>query len=281
MHNFLGRESAVHEFEWTPNDVMLYAIAVGAGQQDPNAELRLTTENSDGVTLVTLPAFANIITRNAKVDLEGLDLTKLVHAKQTFTLHRRLSSAGRAEVTARITEVWDKESGALVTITSKAVDARNGEPIATTEMFLFIRGAGGFGGERGPSSSWTAPNRIPDLRTRFATRPEQALMYRLTGDHNPLHSDPSYASRSGFARPILHGMCTYGYVSRILYETYCRSGEHDLRAMEARFANPVYPGDELDLTAWRDGNEVKFVVSMGSSTVVDQGTMKLVPCGAG
>ena len=254
---------------------MLYALAVGAGQHDPTRELQLTTENSEGHELVVLPTFANIITRCAKVDLSALDPTTIVHAEQAFELHRPLPSAGRAEVTARVTNVWDKGSGALVVIEARAIGVDDRAPIATTQMSLFARGAGGFGGERGPGSRWTAPNGEPDARFCLVSRPEQALLYRLTGDRNPLHSDPAFASRGGFDRPILHGMCTYGYVGRLLFERFCDCETALFASMQARFVKPVLPGDEIEVSAWQDGESVRFTAAHGTALVVDQGRLEL------
>ena len=275
LSDLLGAESPEREFEWTRNDVMLYALAVGAGQQDPGQELELTTENSSGVELTVLPTFANIITRSARVDLGVVDHTKLVHAEQSFELHDTLPLAGRAKVTARVTEIWDKGSGALLTVESRAVDAQNHKPLATTRMSLFISGAGGFGGSRGPASSWVTPTRPPDTHIRLVTRPEQALIYRLTGDRNPLHTDPQFALRGGFERPILHGMCTYGYLGRLLFQQFCDSRVSRFASMRARFLKPVYPGEELELLAWREGDSVQFTAVRGTAVVVDQGCLAL------
>ena len=271
----LHARSETLQFEWTPDDVMLYALAVGAGQQDPGSELHLTTENTEGHELVALPTFANIITRCAKIDLSAVDPTTIVHAEQAFELHRPLPTAGRADVTARVVHVWDKGSGALVVIESRAVDAGDRTPIATTRMSLFLRGAGGFDGERGPTSSWTAPTAEPDVRATFVSRPEQALIYRLTGDRNPLHSDPHFASQSGFERPILHGMCTYGYVGRLLFATFCDSQVTRFGGMRARFVKPVRPGHQLELTAWRGQGVVHFSVANGDSPVMTNGRLEL------
>lgn len=278
----LGATSAVQEHRWTADDVMLYALAVGAGQADAASELELTTENSADVALTVLPTFATIITRSARVDLSGVDPTAIVHAEQAFELHRPLPIAGAARVSATVTGVWDKGSGALLTIESRAVDAGTDEPLATSTMSLFVRGAGGFGGDRGPSSSWAVPDGPPDVRTRFSTRPEQALLYRLTGDRNPLHSDPSFAARAGHDRPLLHGMCTYGYLGRLLFQAFCDSDPASFGTMRARFVRPVFPGDELELSAWAADDGVRFTATRGDAAVIGQGLLTTAaPVGAG
>lgn len=273
----LGAESGTVQHRWTEDDVMLHALAVGAGHDDPARELELTTENSAGIALVALPTFANTLTRCAKIDLSSLDVSGLVHAEQAFELHGPLPLAGVADVSARVTEVWDKGSGALLTIEATAVAAGGGTPLATSWMSLFVRGAGGFGGERGPSSTWETPTGPPDTVVALRTRPDQALLYRLTGDHNPLHSDPAHAARAGFDRPILHGMCTYGVLGRSLFQRFCDSRPERFRSMRARFARPVYPGDELELSAWSDCRTVRFTASHSGQTVVDRGRLDLHP----
>lgn len=269
--DLVGRTSAPAEFAWDADDVQLYALAVGAGQ-DPLRELSSTTENSDGLTLAVLPTFLNIVTRGARVDYP-VDRTKLVHAEQSFTLAAPLPTSGRATVTARIAEVWDKGSGALVTTEAEALDAGSGAPLGTSRQTVFVRGGGGFGGERGPATDRTRPDRTPDHEITLVTRPEQALLYRLTGDRNPLHSDPAFAARAGFERPILHGMCTYGFAGRALLAHACRDDPRSFGGMSARFTRPVFPGDELRVALWLDDAGATFVATRGDDIVLDHGRL--------
>ncbi len=273
--DLVGTRSEPVSFAWERDDVLLYAIAVGAGGADPTAELSLTTENTAGVRTQVLPTYANIVTRGARVPLGDFDPAMLVHAEQWFRVHRPLPVSGRARVTAQVTDVLDKGSGALVRTESEAVDAETGVKLTTTAQTVFIRGEGGFGGARGESSASPVPDRAPDHEITYRTRPEQALLYRLTGDRNPLHSDPAFAARGGFDRPILHGMCTYGFTARALLATVCGGDATRFSAMDARFTRPVLPGDELTVRIWDEGPTAFFRTTSGEHVVLDRGRLDL------
>jgi acyl dehydratase len=144
----------------------------------------------------------------------------------------------------------------------------DGQPIVTSRSGAFIRGEGGFGGERGPSTSWERPDADPDDRVEYTTRPEQALLYRLSGDRNPLHSDPSFAAMGGFERPILHGLCTYGFTGRALLHKLCDSDPARFGTMYARFSKPVTPGDTLVVAMWKQPDGALFQTSTKDGTVV-------------
>ena len=274
--DLLGARSAPVEHRWSEDDVMLYALAVGAGQDDPLRELELTTENSSGVRPAVLPTFANIITRSASVPFGDIDATQLVHASQEMTLHAPLPRSGSASVSAEVVEVLDKGSGALIT-TEATATVDGSIPLATTRMTVFIRGEGGFGGDRGPSTSTVTPQRPPDHQQAFTVRRDQALLYRLTGDRNPLHSDPAFAARGGFDRPILHGMCTYGYAGRLLLRVVADGVSDRFASMSARFTRPVVPGDDLLLAVWRDEDDSYFEVRHDDDLVLGQGRLTLRP----
>lgn len=259
---------------WTHDEAMLYAVAVGAGQEDPARELAFTTENTEGVTPQVLPTFANILTRGARVDIGDYDRTRMVHAEQAFRLHAPLPLAGSVTVTPRVVEVSDKGAAAVVATEATAVDA-TGAVLATTVQKLFLRGEGGFGGPRGASTPWVVPDREPDHVLECATLRGQALLYRLTGDRNPLHSDPAFAARGGFPSPILHGMCTYGFTGRLLLHALCDGDAGRFRAMEGRFTTPVYPGDALTVLVWRDGPTARFRTLRDKDVVLDRGVVEL------
>lgn len=275
--DLVGTQSEPVNFAWARDDVLLYALAVGAGQEDPTDELALTTENTEGVRTTALPTYANIITRGARPELGEYDKARLVHAEQSFLVHRPLPVQGRARVTSVVTDVWDKGKGALVRTEAKAVDAETGTPLATTAQTVFISGEGGFGGPRGESAPSPIPDRAPDHEVTYRTRPEQALLYRLTGDRNPLHTDPAFAARGGFDRPILHGMCTYGFTARALLRTVCDGDTTRLLGMDARFTKPVLPGDELVVSIWRDDDTAYFRTSSQGHVVLDRGRLTLGP----
>jgi acyl dehydratase len=257
---------------------MLYALGVGAGQADPFGELNLTTENSAEQELVMLPAYGVVLTQRAaaRPDLGAIDRTKLVHAEQGFILHKPLPLQGTVRVSGKITGIFDKGSGALVTSTANVVDAASGELLVETNSAVFIRGEGGWGGDKGPAGPAPVPQRAPDVQVVCPTRADQALLYRLSGDRNPLHSDPAFARRGGFDKPILHGMCTYGITSRVLIKALCGGDPKRLKSMSARFTRPVMPGDELTIQAWKEGGTIRFrTLGAGGHPVLDFGTLSL------
>jgi acyl dehydratase len=253
----VGREVGPVEVTWTETDAMLYALGVGAGQADPAAELDLTTENTQGVEVRTVPSFGVVIVQRARLhpqrDIAPGALS--LHASQSVTLEQPLPVSGTVSVTSRVRDVLDKGTGALVITDSVAAD-RSGHIVLRTESVSFLRGAGGFSGSRGPKSAWTCPGRPPDHVERFFIPAGQALLYRLSGDRNPLHSDPGVSSRAGYQRPILHGMCTFGYACRILGRALARGTR--MREMSARFTAPVYPGSDLIVEAWEENNTAQF-----------------------
>ncbi|MFF1839630.1 MaoC/PaaZ C-terminal domain-containing protein [Streptomyces sp. NPDC058231] len=268
-HSVIGIESPPVERSWTSKDTLLYAVGVGAGLDDPLRELAFTTENSHGIGQQVLPTFAVLAAQGARGRSIGVfDPAMLVHAEQSFELHRPLRPAGTVRVTSKVTGMYDKGSGALVTSEAVAVDPGSGDPVVTSRSAVFIRGEGGFGGDRGPRDSWPEPGRAPDHRITCPTRPEQALLYRLSGDRNPLHSDPAFAAKAGFERPILHGLCTYGVTGRALLHTLAESEPSRFVSMSGRFSKPVRPGEPLTVSIWRDGDTAQFRTTRADGTVV-------------
>lgn len=274
----VGRTFGPSEVSWNARDAMLYALGVGAGQDDPFGELQLTTENTASVTLKALPAYAVVLTQNAaaKPEFGPIDRTKLVHAEQGFELHRPLPLEGRVSISTRITGIFDKGSGALVGTESVGTDLATGQPLLTARSSVFIRGEGGFGGDKGPPGPTPVPQRAPDFEQVFATRADLALLYRLSGDRNPLHSDPAFAARGGFSKPILHGMCTYGITSRLLIRAFCDGDPDRLKSMHGRFTKPVLPGDRLTIQGWREAGVIRFrTLGATGEPVLDAGTALL------
>jgi acyl dehydratase len=274
----IGR-SAERTFAWTERDVLLYALGVGAGQTDPGAELELTTENSAGHRLRPIPTFGVLVTQDTiGLGAAEADPAMAVHAEQALRLHRPLPTAGTAGITARVTEVLDKGSGALVVTEADAVDAETGAALLSTRSAVFVRGAGGFDGRRqARGAARPAPAGAPDRRYRSRVRADQALLYRLSGDRNPLHSDPAFAARAGFEAPILHGLATYGITARILFTELCGSDPERFRSIEGRFTAPVRPGQDLIVAVWEEGGEeVQFRTETGEGVVVlDHGRLEL------
>jgi len=285
-HSLVGEPGEPHERSWTSTDALLYAVGVGAGLGDPLSELQFTTENSQGVTQQVLPTFAVLISQAATArSLGDFDRAQLVHAEQSFELHRPMPVSGTVRTVSTVSGIYDKGSGALVMIQNDAVDAATGEPMVTARSGAFIRGEGGFGGERGSSEPWQLPERAADHQVVLATRPEQALIYRLSGDRNPLHADPKFAARGGFPRPILHGLCTYGVTGRALLQALCGSDPARFASMSGRFTQPVFPGDTLTVSIWLaheanadGGGMAQFQTATQNGTVViDRGLMRFRP----
>lgn len=252
-HDVVGATGAPVTHSWTSRDSLLYALGVGAGLD----ELAFTTENSHEITQRTLPTMAAVIgggIAGAVAAIGEFNFAMLVHGEQSFVQHREIPVEGSLTATGRITGIHDKGSGAVVAFEGDCIDDATGETLLTVGSAIFIRGEGGWGGDRGPSGDRNAaPDRSPDHSVTYSTRPDQALIYRLSGDRNPLHSDPWFAALAGFDRPILHGLCTYGFTGRALLHTLCDSDPARFRSMEGRFASPVYPGEDLTVEMWRLG----------------------------
>jgi acyl dehydratase len=263
------------EKSWTSKDCLLYALGVGAGADDPLSELEFTTENSHGIDQKVLPTFA-VIAGSAGApwkEVGEFDFARLVHGEQSFEVNGEIPPDGKVTVTGKIAEIWDKGKGAVVVTDCESVD-ESGQWLFRTRASAFIRGEGDFGGERGPSAApFELPSDKPDHEVTYRTRPDQALIYRLSGDRNALHSDPAFAARAGFDRPILHGLCSFGFTGRALLHSLCDGQPGRFRSMSARFTSPVFPGDELTVSIWRSGDgEALFRTSTQRGEVaVDHG----------
>jgi acyl dehydratase len=244
--SLLGLELAPTVYRWTRRDVILYALAVGASASD----LDLVYE-ARGPRV--LPTFAVIPAGSflpAFLDTVDVELGDLLHGEHSITVHRPIPAEGWVESTRRCVAVWDKGAAAVIVWESVSSDAEG--PLFTTVNASFVRGAGGFGGERGPSGPRNAPpQQAPDLQLSVPTFPDQAALYRLCGDLNPMHIDPDMAQAHGYERPFLHGLCTYGVVARAVISAICDGVTERLESYQARFAGLVYPGDTLNVRAWR------------------------------
>lgn len=252
-HDVVGAEGAPIVHSWTSKDALLYAVGVGAGID----ELAFTTENSHDVPQRVLPTMAAVIGAGVSGAISAIgsfDFAMLVHGEQSFVQHREIPVEGSLTATGKIIGIYDKGSGAVVAVEGECVDNATGETLLTVGSAIFIRGEGGWGGDRGPSGDRNAaPDRAADASVSYRVRPDQALTYRLSGDRNPLHSDPWFAALAGFDRPILHGLCTYGFTGRALLHAMCDSDPAKFRSMEGRFASPVFPGEELTIDMWNEG----------------------------
>jgi acyl dehydratase len=231
---------------------MLYALGVGAGLD----ELEYTFEGANLRTLPTfgvIPAFPAMAGMGSVISFNPM---MLLHGEQRIELHKPIPTTGSVTTEGRITNIWDKGKGAVVVVEATSID-KKGEPVFTNTFTTFLRGEGGFGGDRGPSGARNEPPaRDPDSVVELPTRPDQALLYRLSGDRNPLHADPNFAAMGGFPRPILHGLCTFGFVGRSLMNEFCDKDASRFLSYEARFAGVVYPGETIVASYWKEGPQV-------------------------
>ncbi|WP_432059207.1 MaoC/PaaZ C-terminal domain-containing protein [Streptomyces sp. S1] len=250
------------EIAWDHKDVQLYHLGLGAGTPatDP-AELRYTLESR----LHVLPSFATVAGGGMGI-VDGLsapgvdvDLMAVLHGAQSITLHRPLPTGGRAVSTSRVAAVHDKGKAAVLVLRSETADADG--PLWTSDAQIFVRGEGGWGGDRGPSDRLAPPDRAPDRTVERPVREEQALLYRLSGDWNPLHADPEFAALAGFDRPILHGLCTYGMTLKAVVDTLLDGDVARVRAYRTRFAGIVFPGETLRIRMWTVEGGVQAAVT--------------------
>ncbi|MVO84062.1 3-alpha,7-alpha,12-alpha-trihydroxy-5-beta-cholest-24-enoyl-CoA hydratase [Streptomyces sp. p1417] len=264
----LAAEPRSARIAWDHKDVQLYHLGLGAGANpdlpspatDPD-ELRYTLESR----LHVLPSFATVA--GAGMGMMGglaapgidVNLAAVLHGGQRIELHRPIPAAGGAATTSKVAAVYDKGKAAVIVLRSQAVD--DDGPLWTSDAQIFARGEGGFGGERGPSARLDVPQRPFDRTVERPVRPDQALLYRLSGDWNPLHADPEFAKLGGFDRPILHGLCTYGMTLKAVVDTVLGGDVTRVRAYTTRFAGVVFPGETLRVGMWESRGRVQVVVT--------------------
>ncbi|TPW15570.1 MAG: htdY [Acidimicrobiaceae bacterium] len=274
----VGASGDVRTISWASKDALLYAVGIGAGQ----ADLPFTTENTRDVAQVVYPTFAVVAGSgsasagaSAMSQIGTFNWALLVHGSQAITLHRPIPVEASATTQDRVVAMYDKGKAAVVVIEAE-VKLESGEPLWTTRSSVFIRGEGGWGGDRGPSGPRNEPPAVAaDHEISMQTSPDQAFVYRLSGDRNPLHTDPSFASMGGFDRPILHGLCSYGFTGRALLGAFCDNDVTGFHHIEGRFSSPVMPGDVLTVRGWRTGaGEAVFTTSVGDRAVIDQGLVR-------
>ena len=276
----VGSKSDPVEASWTSKDALLYAVGIGAGEH----ELAFTTENTNGIDQQVFPTFPVVIgwgRGSAMRDIGTFNPALLVHGQQAVTLHRPIPVEGTVTITSELVGMYDKGKAAVIVTETEAV--MDGAPLYTNTSSAFIRGEGGWGGDRGPSGPKNVPpDRAPDHQVTYQTSRDQAFVYRLSGDRNPLHTDPAFAAIGGFDRPILHGLCSYGFTGRALLHAICDGDPARFGHIEARFAAPVLPGDALTISMWSgDAGETLFSTSAvdpgdpsTERTVIDQGLLR-------
>jgi acyl dehydratase len=261
----VGLELPPVEASWNDKDVMLYALGVGAR---PPEDLDYLYEGRGPVVLPTYGVIPGLMAMGSVFGEVEVNPAMILHGEQSITCHRTLPPRAEVEIQGRITEVWDKGNAAVLGFEGTARDS-DGE-MFTAAATLFIRGAGGFGGERGPSTTGKnqPPDRDPDVVVEYETREEQAAIYRLSGDRNPLHIDPEFAQMAGFDAPFNHGLCTFGFVGRAVLAGVFGGDVDAFGTLEARFADQVWPQDTIVTKMWRDGEGAVVEASNQKGNVV-------------
>jgi len=269
----LNRPFAPVEQTYTAKDSILYALGVGLARDPMNRkELPFVYETGQK----TMPTQATVLGSRGfwmKEPDTGIVWQKVLHASESLRLHRPIPAQGTVVGRARITSILDKgpKVGALIFAERTLTDKASGELLATAVHATMARGNGGFGGASGPSpAAVKLPESAPDRHCDLPTSPSQALLYRLSGDWNPLHADPDVATVAGFERPILHGLCTYGVVCHALLKSLCDYEPARLKRFDARFTSPVYPGETIRTEIWGARGEVLF-----HATALERGVVVL------
>ena len=265
----LGIELPQSTYEYSDREVMLYAVGVGAMELDFVFERNLKVLP----TFAVIPGFPAMMGLVSTVEVNPV---MLLHGEQRIKLLKPIPTEGKLTTGGKVTGVYDKGKGALVVVEAETKDEQ-GEVLFVNTAGVFLRGAGGFGGERGPEAGNKPPDRSPDKTVEMKTLPNQAMIYRLSGDRNPLHVDPAFAKMAGYDRPILHGLCTLGHVGRAVLSTYCDNDPARFAGLEVRFSGVVFPGDKIITEMWDEGEgrivlqaktqQGSVVISNGAATV--------------
>ena len=269
--DILQQRTAARTFTYGDKDVMLYALGIGLGA-DPMNETELAFVYERGLKVV--PTAATVLSAANSRAAEGrptpelpaghrqsqMNFVMMVHGEQKVELHKPLPASGTFTAEGRTIGAWDKGEGKGAVVMNETVwTDEKGEKAATLTMSMFYRGDGGFGGPtEGQPEPHVVPTRAPDLTVDISIRPDQALLYRLNGDRNPLHSDPEFAKRAGFPRPILHGLCTYGLTCRAVLQAITDYDPDQILSHQVRFSSPVFPGETITVDLWRDGKAISF-----------------------
>jgi acyl dehydratase len=276
--HLMGLKRDADRFAYTDRESMLYALGIGLGRDPLDAnELPYVFEQPG---LKTVPTMASVLARVPLLRDCGFDYAKVLHGEQRLALHRPLPAAADLIADSRVTEAYDKGAGkGAVIYTRTDVRGADGAPMFTLASTTFARGDGGFGGPAGSGPApHELPQRKPDASATLETRPDQALLYRLNGDRNPLHADPALARRAGFRAPILHGLCTYGVACHAILRTVLAYDHTRIAAFDLRFSAPVYPGEAIATDLWVDGKVVSFrcrVPAREDAVVINNGRCEL------
>jgi acyl dehydratase len=257
VEKVVGAELPAANSSWDQDDVILYHLGLGAGvpQTDPN-ELEYTYEQN----LKVLPSYGVQPVFSALWGLAGLDgldinFAMLLHGEQDIEIHKPIPTSAEVKTTAKVTDLFDKGKGALLVLECVTSNG-DGEPLFTNKLSAFLRGEGGFGGESGPAPGNEPPDREPDFEVERATLPQQALLFRLSGDKNPLHADPAFAQMGGFDVPILHGLCSFGIVCKAAVDEGLGGDVTQVSGYQVRFAGVLFPGETLVIRGWKEDGRI-------------------------
>ena len=281
----IGADLGDVTFSWTSSDVLLYHLGIGAGSRpgdnlDPKA-LRYTLDDEH---LQVLPSFGIVVptfheTDPPPLDLPGceLNLADIVHGAQEIRVTGPLPASGTATLSRRISEIWDKGRAAVIWQEGTARD-QDGNELWTVRSSMFVKGEGGWGGDRGTATAVEIPDRKPDTDTTYDVTPQQAMLYRLCGDRNPLHADPAFAQAAGFPAPILHGLCSYGIVLRTVTDELLGGDASKVGGFAARFAGVVFPGETIRVRGWVEDDRVVASATIASHREERNGAPVLADC---
>ncbi len=279
----LGAELEGSGYAWTEEDLILYNLGVGAGDPPTDAvEIGYAYEGDLRAipTYGTVPPFELFM--SGLMTLDGLDisLAQVLHGEQELVIHGAIPTSGKVMQRGKIIDIYDKGSGALVVLEVVSTLERTGDLLFTNRSAIFVRGEGGFGGERGPAAGNQPPGREPDHVVASPTLPQQALLYRLaSGDRNPLHADPGFAAFAGYEKPILHGLCTFGVVGKAVLDHALGSETSRFKSFRARFRGHVFPGETIVTRIWETpgGLSVEASVAERSEIVLSNAIVEVGP----
>ena len=269
-----GAELAETSFSWDPNSVILYHLGLGAGVPATSpGELEYCYESS----LKVLPSFGSIPPFTSMMGLGAIDglefnFALLLHGEQETTVSGPIPTSGTVVNRGKVVDIFDKGKGALVVL-EMISETPDGEELFRNKASIFLRGEGGFGGDPGPPVANQPPERAPDAVVESATIEQQALLYRLNGDPNPLHVDPAFAAMGGFERPILHGLCSYGIVCKAVVDEMLDGDVGAVGSYGARFAGSVTPGDTITTSMWDEGDRIVLSASTSTKPVITNATL--------
>ena len=246
------------EISYSDKDSILYSLGIGLGNDPMNLnELKYVYENSQSV----LPSMATNFQYHSPLLLKtNINFIMVVHGEQRLSITNALPVSGDFIANAKVIGCYDKgpARGAIIEVETSVKNKKNNEEICKLVSTTFARGDGGFGGPESPKKEIFIPDGEPDYVSEVSTKPDQALIFRLSGDYNPLHSDPNFAKAAGFEKPILHGMCTYGIACRSLVNEICENDASKLKRFDCRFSSPVYPGETIITEMWKKDKMIYF-----------------------